>query len=581
MIKKIKAFRFLFSNNLSIKAQKSLFKASLLQVLLSGIEMFALVLVGLISTLSVSDSNSSGYGEGTKKLLKILNIENLESRTRLILLVGICAVLLTTKTYGSMLFAKHTFRLLSRESARITNLIYRKTMLSGIFQVTDKSSQQFIYLATNGVRALLLGMVAPVVNILSDLFLVLVILIFLLIVQPIVALTTLIFILVLGTLLYHLQHETARNLGNLQFTEEIKSNRHILKSLEMYREIYLYSKIDDFVTRASDQRYRIAEIDAKLAFMPQITKYVIELGIVVGAIIVATVQIIFSDLNSSITVLIIFLISGLRMAPPILRIQNMAISMKSSQGLADETSKLIGEINGLSLDLNHLDEELQNHLYHPVFINVNSVSFAYGAKTQDVIDNISFEVQKGEKILFSGNSGSGKSTLLNLIIGLYAPSKGKIKINGVDPASLISAQPGFISYVPQEVVLFEESVANNVAFEFSNLQVDHEWLLKILEIVELQEVIPCGKLYENSWLKEDGNNISGGQKQRIGIARALYQKPKLLVLDEATNALDKESEARVMKNIFETFPDLTLLFVSHRDSAKQFSTREIELLPKI
>ena len=192
-------------------------------------------------------------------------------------------------------------------------------------------------------------------------------------------------------------------------------------------------------------------------------------------------------------------------------------------------------------------------------IEVLNVDFAYEDKS--VLTNVNLTIIKGEKIAFVGESGSGKSTLVNLIIGLYQPSQGEIKIDDVliDKSNLQHWRSQ-IGYISQQVYLFDGTIADNVYFGRESNQALLEKVLKQARIFDFLET----KQGVGTLVGERGIQLSGGQKQRVSIARALYGQPEILVLDEATSALDDRTEQEIMNEIYQISQDKTLIIIAHR-----------------
>lgn len=192
-------------------------------------------------------------------------------------------------------------------------------------------------------------------------------------------------------------------------------------------------------------------------------------------------------------------------------------------------------------------------------IELKDVNFSYQEKP--VLNNINLTINKGEKIAFVGESGSGKSTLTDLIIGLYQPNHGEIRIDNilVDELNLQNWRSQ-IGYIPQQVYLFDGTIEENVCF---GRKLDRGLLEKVLKQANIFDFLRTKQGVE-TLVGEGGIQLSGGQKQRIAIARALYGQPEILVLDEATSALDDETEKKIMHEIYQISQDKTLLIIAHR-----------------
>ena len=186
-------------------------------------------------------------------------------------------------------------------------------------------------------------------------------------------------------------------------------------------------------------------------------------------------------------------------------------------------------------------------------------------KTEDnfIFKNLSITIKKGSKIGIVGSSGSGKSTFLDLMMGLLPLQNGNILVDGNSIENYEDGWQKNIGCVPQEVFITDDTLKRNIAFGLSENTINNEKLSKAIESAGLKNFTNNLDLKTDTIIGERGSRISGGQRQRIGIARALYHDPEVLILDEATNALDEETEEKIVKEIFSISKGRTIIFVSH------------------
>ena len=194
-------------------------------------------------------------------------------------------------------------------------------------------------------------------------------------------------------------------------------------------------------------------------------------------------------------------------------------------------------------------------------IELKDVTFSY--ETESVLRDINLKIKKGEKIGFIGKTGSGKTTLLDLILGLIKTDSGSINVdnNKIDDSNIRHWQSK-IAFVPQSIFLLDDTILKNILFSEENESIDEIKLNKILEDVQLKSLIESLKDGLQTMVGDQGFRLSGGERQRIGLARALYKNSDLLILDEATNALDRETENKIIKSIMKL--DKTVIIVTHR-----------------
>ena len=212
----------------------------------------------------------------------------------------------------------------------------------------------------------------------------------------------------------------------------------------------------------------------------------------------------------------------------------------------------------------------QNILNENYFLQLKNINFRYQENQKKVFSNTELNLEKNKRIGIYGESGSGKSTLINLISGLLKPNEGKILYYGVEIEKILGYYHSKLGYVSQNVTLMDESIKNNITFFEDDKKVDNQRIEKIIEILELKEFLNGLPNGLNSIVGENAVKISGGQKQRLGIARTLYHEPEILILDEATNALDSETERKIVERIFSIKSIKNIICISHKMSNLKF-----------
>ena len=194
-----------------------------------------------------------------------------------------------------------------------------------------------------------------------------------------------------------------------------------------------------------------------------------------------------------------------------------------------------------------------------------------------IISDFSLKINKGEYIGLMGSSGVGKSTLVDIILGLLYIDDGTINVDGKSIHTNIVSWQKNIGYVPQDVYLTDDTIAANIALGVNQDKIDYERLKEIINITQLNEFVNELDLNINTIIGERGSRISGGQKQRIGIARALYNDPEILILDEATSSLDSNTENNILNFISTLKNSKTIISVSHKTLALKDCNRIIKI----
>jgi ABC-type bacteriocin/lantibiotic exporter with double-glycine peptidase domain len=280
------------------------------------------------------------------------------------------------------------------------------------------------------------------------------------------------------------------------------------------------------------------------------------------------------DIQQSISSLAIFLAAGGRIAPSLIRLQQNLLSLNNNHAQASSTiTLLINSDQTMRAKILRLEKRLESK------ISIRSLTYMHKDSSRMLLNDINEIFEPGEIIAVIGDSGSGKTTLMNLLIGALIPTSGSINIGKVPISEFIVQNPYFIGYVPQEVKIIKGTVAENITLS-TNVEVEEVGIWQVLKDVKLDQKIrdfPLGVFQE---ISEDGNNLSGGERQRLGLARALFGKPRILFLDEATSSLDPQVEREILDMLEEYRGKMTILFITHRESTLSLADRVFRLSDK-
>ena len=544
--------------------RRKIIVVQIIQISFGLLDLLAVSLIGILGALAISGVRSATPGNRVSMVLRILHL-NHQSFQSQIAFLGICAgVVFILRTILSIIFSRRIIKFLSRNSALISTELVSRLLSSSLQSIQSRSTMQSVYALTDGVNSLMIGVVGNFLNILTDASILLIIGIGLLIIDPVVAVSTLILFGAIAVVLYFLLQKRAHKLGNLNAKYSIESNEKLIEVLESYREAYVRNRIPYYVEEISNLRLLASETSGELTFMPNISKYVIETSVIIGALSISAVQFVLQDSTHAVATLAIFMAGGSRIAPALLRIQQGALFLQSNLGMANST---LGLMDTLPKETTLKREVSKLDLVHKNFIpkiSAKNLTFKYGESETFSIGNLDLEVNPGSVIALVGPSGSGKTTLVDLLLGVLKPQAGEVLISGEAPERAMCLWPGAISYVPQEISIKNGSVRENVALGYALSEIADEQIFLALEMASLHKF--TSELVDglDTQVGDKGTSLSGGQRQRLGIARAFFTNPKLLILDEATSSLDGDTEEQITSTISHLRGKATVILIAHR-----------------
>lgn len=275
------------------------------------------------------------------------------------------------------------------------------------------------------------------------------------------------------------------------------------------------------------------------------------------------------------SILGLFVFAMFRLLPSSNRVLHAINSVRFYSASTDILKKELENINDIKKNEN-IDS---NKFVFSDSIKLENITFSYDNKI-DILKNINLEIKKNQTIGIKGNSGVGKSTLLNIICYLLHPSEGRVVIDNKDISTIYQNYQKKIGYVPQKIYLIDDSIINNITFGTKDGELDYNLFNEVIKKANLEEFLSKLENKENTSIGERGAKLSGGQQQRIGIARALYKKPEIIIFDEATNALDQNSENEILDTIKILKRENTIIMVSHKDSVLDCCDKIFELKNK-
>ena len=536
---------------------------------LAVLELIGIGLSALIGVLLMSEFLEIKVSTIVSKVLEALRIVNGDEFSRLFFLVFISLILLILKSLLSLLLSKRLFRFLTQIESNEIESITKKIFNSPFEKVSKYQKYEIADTLTRGLSAAISNLLGQWQIVLSEIFLVLLIFSTLLYLNPIFsAMVALYFMVIVYGINKHLHSRvdsTNRNLTKLRVT----SVETITNFLKLYREFKVYRRIDFATNGISRVTTSFSDQYSRDMWMQMIPKYALELAVLAGVFVILVIGNLFQDTNDLILIIFLFFAAGTRLLPSIMRIQAAMYTLKGHEHLAKGFFEMRNffsnhEIKAVSLSENSQKpaEKIKEILFSKVVYSYSDGNFSC---------ELDFSVPFGNKIAIVGSSGAGKSTLADLIMGIVEPDSGEILIAGMTLTEWLANSDSRIAYVPQETILIDGDVFDNIAIGVDRNLIDFEFAKELLADLGLNHLIYRDKSGMNADVSD--LSLSGGERQRIGIARALYSRPIFIVMDESTSSLDADSEQIALDALNGLDKSVTLLVIAHRlSSIRDFDT---------
>ena len=348
----------------------------------------------------------------------------------------------------------------------------------------------------------------------------------------------------------------------------LSTNSALLKisnqSFNAIKDVKLFGK-EEYLTYLFKINFSSLEKNHLLSyFLSSLPRFVLEIFAIIG--ISGVIIFLYYENNSiidSLPLITLMAISTIRLIPSFNSITKSLSSMKYNQASMHHVITEMIENKKENIN-NNLDLD-KNIINFKTEIELKNVSFTYENNKKKILDRINLKIKKNSKIAIVGKSGSGKTTIVDIIIGLLKPSEGYLLIDGIK----LSQLPNWnrkIGYIPQNFYLFDESIKRNVAFGINEKNINIDKVNKAIEFAQLRDFVKSLDNGIETVVGNQGIMLSGGQKQRIIIARAAYNDPDILILDEATSAIDEEVEKEFINNLLKIGKNKTIIIISHRST---------------
>lgn len=555
---------------LSIQSKRKIILLSVLQSLSNLLDLLSIYILGSVTFKILGQEKNNVDINNNVLEIKFLKFElnlNFISTISLVCLLFAIRTALSLALSRSILL--HLSELTTKFTKKSIHLIFKEKYLS----TTKKTEQEVIFMITRGFELLFIQILGGSIIIVADFSLLILLSTLILILDSTIALILFGTLAVSSYLVYFQTHKKAERLGNIYSKSSIETNEFLTNVFSTYKEFYVRNLSSYISDRVFEIKKPMIKAVAELNYLPYVSKYVFEGSILLVAFLIGSFSYFRGNLESVVVSLVMIVAAGSRIAPAVLRIQQGILQMKGVQSLATESFNILLKLNvSIKHKINHA---VTDYDYYEV-ASLENVSFKYPEGHSNIINKVNLKIYQGDFILLKGKSGIGKSTLVDLILGVIKPDEGIIKLFNQEPEMAIADSNGQIVYLPQSFQLLDGKVSDNFIFQeivsenstSVNMSMEN---IKIALANIFEEFSPEDIL--DIQIREGGKNLSGGQKQRIGIIRNLINNPKLIIIDEGTNAVDFHTEEKIYEYLKSNFKYSAFVLISHNTLAEKYANR--------
>lgn len=552
---------------LNFDEKKRLIQLSFISLIASALEAVGIGLIFPFVNLIVDASNL----ENLKGFVDTTQYSNDEIFVIIIFLI-LFANIFKALFISFLLWVNASF--LSSVNIRLSNLLYKKYINSNWNYFINKNTATLLRNVYNEIFVFTNKILTSLITIIMEFILITFFIVMLLYIKPKETLILLSIFLFLGWISQFITKKFNIKYGELRSLYAEKINRHLIESFNGTKEIKIFKKENFFIKEFKKILSVETWVKAKQDVMQKLPRIWMEFAIILLFCLFFLKSYQTSNLDTFfIPTIALFAASAYKLIPSIIRLvlalQTLRFTKPALTTIYSAIFEEMGEINENFKKNEKIEFKKE--------IQIKNLKFKYSSYSKNIFDDFNLNLKKNTTIGIFGKSGSGKSTLLDLILGLLKPNSGEILVDNKKFDYQIHSWKTKIGFVPQQIHLLDDTIRRNVAFGIEEDFIDDKKVVEAIKFAQLEELILGNELGINNLVGENGIKISGGQRQRIGLARAIYLEPEVLILDEATNALDQYNEDKVFDIIKKLNKKKTIIIISHNKNIYQYCDQLVNL----
>ena len=552
--------------------KKQLFKLYL--VLLASIfaTFFEVIGIGSIPVFAMLIIDVEGLINNISQYISIDFINEIDRKTLQITAACLLALIFLFKNLFLFLLLFLQGKLLKELRSATSNKLYHYYIYMPYIKHLNHNPSILIRSVTSDIKAAFVFIQSYIMMIRESLILA-ALFIFLVVVDPLISFFLLFFLGIPVISFYNFYKKILKSKGKYLQTllgDEIKT---VNQSLGAIKETKLFNKEYHFLSYFKNLVQKKENLSFFAYLISGSPRLFLEVMALFSVALISAFLILFGKTPEAILPLIsLFAVSAVRFIPALNVITASLTTIRFLQPSFDLVTKEIKKLKSSSILFKRdttTQIEAKNFKLNDAII-MKDISFDYEEGMRATLRNINLQVKKGKSVGIIGKSGSGKSTLVDIMLGLLEPQKGGVYFDDKNIKNELSLWQKQIGYIPQDIYLLDDSIKKNITFGLKDDEIDEKLLLQTLKIAQLKDFVDTLPDAINTFIGNRGVKLSGGERQRIGIARAMYNLPKIMVFDEATSSLDIENENKILDEIYENRDDKTLIIISHRNNTVKY-----------